>query len=529
MNNFLEKAKKPIVFMIAAALGCFVAALFAEPLFIKRFVRVRLQATQKSGWDDIGQMIDELGLPRTFFDGKIEGSIFFLNCLSSDCSRINPDELRTFVENGGVVYGSDHAKENIEAAFPGLITFRGNPHHGSVAATVLDKELKNITGENISIYYDTVTYSVQSISKGEIVLQTRECPIMVICPYGKGKVFYTSFHNHKQTNEKETALLKLLILKQIGNFSNTSLQAIGNELNINLEKYKEIFAGNTNSATVLTSSQHAKMNKDTGEIVIPRATSGSWAIIQAAVWSILLCFGMCVCIVAVQNRIMRKPTLEREQAIVLIVGAVVGGTLAGLIGDAAFRIVRLEFVGRVVGWGLLGAALAYGMSFYIANLDRKKALIGGTFGGLLGVIGFYIFSVVGNTGGRLIGAAILGACIGLMIGLVELISRNVWLMVLYDPRDFTQVNLGRDLVTIGSGKHDTVFVADAAPRAAEFQAEGDKIRFTDAGGTQYLAPGSRVQVGKIELVICSNDVPFSPSKFYPMKMSKAKELQKQNR
>lgn len=34
MNDFIENTKKPIVFMLAAAFGCFVAAVIAEPLFV---------------------------------------------------------------------------------------------------------------------------------------------------------------------------------------------------------------------------------------------------------------------------------------------------------------------------------------------------------------------------------------------------------------------------------------------------------------------------------------------------------------
>jgi hypothetical protein len=100
-------------------------------------------------------------------------------------------------------------------------------------------------------------------------------------------------------------------------------------------------------------------------------------------------------------------------------------------------------------------------------------------------------------------------------------------MVLYDSRTFSQVNLGSQKVTVGSASSDTVFVKDVEATAGTFRVVGDQVQYTDLHGTQSLMPGNRVKVGKVELVICSKDVPFSPSKFYPMKMSRARELMKQ--
>ena len=149
----------------------------------------------------------------------------------------------------------------------------------------------------------------------------------------------------------------------------------------------------------------------------------------------------------------------------------------------------------------------------------------GVLGGFLGSIGFLTMTTfMGNTGGRLLGAFILGACVGLLVAIVETFYRKVWLMVVYDPRNFSQVNLGSQAVTAGSGRSDTVPIPGAGEKAASFLVVGDTVQYTDAYGTQSLAPGNRVSVGKVELVVCSKDVPFSPSKFYPMKMSRVREL-----
>ena len=264
---------------------------------------------------------------------------------------------------------------------------------------------------------------------------------------------------------------------------------------------------------------------DSGDIAITVGTSRTMQIIQSTVWSVLLCLGMCIFIVIAQNHLMRKPLFIPEQFTILCIGGAAGGLLAGFCGDTVFQIIPFVFIGRLVGLCILGAILAYGMSFYIANLDRKWALVGGSLGGVLGAIGFAVSTaMVGQTSGRLLGAAIIGACIGAMIGFIEQFYRKVWLMVLYDPRNFTQVNLGSRAITVGSSASDTVLVKNVGVKAATFLVVGNTIQYTDSHGTQSLAPGNRVKVGNVELVICSNDVQFAPSKFYPMKMSCAREL-----
>ena len=239
----------------------------------------------------------------------------------------------------------------------------------------------------------------------------------------------------------------------------------------------------------------------------------------------LLCLGMCICIVVTQNHLMRKPLFISDQFIVLCIGGAIGGAVAGLFGDTAFQIIPFTFAGRLIGLSVLGAILALGMSYYIANLDRKYALIGGVAGGAFGAIGFTLCTLLaGQTSGRIMGAIILGACIGAMIGWVEQYYRNMWLMVLYDPRNFTQVNLGAQAVTVGSSASDTIFVKDVGAKAGTFLVVGDSVQYTDATGKQTLAPGDSITVGKVELVVCSKDAQFAAKKFYPMKMSRAKEL-----
>ena len=252
------------------------------------------------------------------------------------------------------------------------------------------------------------------------------------------------------------------------------------------------------------------------------------ALIEVSGWTVFIALGIALALVAIQNYYLKKTLLPQNQLIVVAIGSLLAGIAAGFVAQttmSALSAIHFGELGRILAWAVLGCLLAFGMVFVIPNLDKKKALGCGALGGFLGCIGFLILTAtVGNTGGRLIGAFILGACIGLLVAIVETVFRKVWLMVIYDPRNFTQVNLGVQAVTVGSGKNDTVPIPGVGEKAASFLVVGDTVRYTDANGTQSLVPGSKVKVGNVELVVCSKDVPFSPSKFYPMKMSRAREL-----
>lgn len=256
-------------------------------------------------------------------------------------------------------------------------------------------------------------------------------------------------------------------------------------------------------------------------------------ILRTSIWSLFLCVGIALALTGLQNYFLKKPLFTQEKLPMLLFAAVLAGLLAGLIGQLAYAgllHIGLGFLGRILAWSILGTILAFGMVFFIPNLNRKMAPLFGAIGGGFGSIGFMFMTVLtGDMLGRLLGAFILGACIGLLVAIVEQYYRKLWLMVLYTPRDFVQVNLGEEIVTAGSAKEDTVYISSASPQAGRFQLDGNTVRFKDSSGTRNLKPGDRVNISNVELVLCSKEMPFSPSRFYPMRMSKALQLQAMER
>ncbi|MDR3183363.1 MAG: VWA domain-containing protein [Planctomycetaceae bacterium] len=253
------------------------------------------------------------------------------------------------------------------------------------------------------------------------------------------------------------------------------------------------------------------------------SSSTAMAFVRSSGWSVFLCFGIALALVGVQNYFLKKPLLPPEQLPLVAAGSAAAGLASGFIGEIShqvFDVVHLGVLGQVVGWTVLGAALAFGMTYFIPNMNKQKALQFGAVGGLLGSFAFLFFSIGTEVAGRLLGAFVLGAIIGLLVAFVEMLFRNVWLMVMYDPRNVAQVNLGTQLVTVGGGSRDSIHINGVEPNFGTFQMSGNTIQYKTKNGTQTLNPGDRVNVGSVELVVCSKDVLFAASKFYPMRMSK---------
>ena len=132
-----------------------------------------------------------------------------------------------------------------------MISFSNTGRKCKICADVIDQELQQITDRQIEIEFDlrnwSVLGSVLEKTQGKVLLRASHNsayssrPIMISFKYGKGVVFYTSFHNHAQASEKEKMLLQLLLLKQIGTSSNQTIEQIGSFVGLNIASMKDRF------------------------------------------------------------------------------------------------------------------------------------------------------------------------------------------------------------------------------------------------------------------------------------------------
>jgi hypothetical protein len=229
-----------------------------------------------------------------------------------------------------------------------------------------------------------------------------------------------------------------------------------------------------------------------------------------------------------------------------VVGAVVvgalGGLMAAMLGQALYSRVSHAFLKALFllfGWTLtgllIGASLgAFDFLWRVVRAEdagparRKllKGVLGGTAGGLLGGVLFLILKgflegVFRDKRGVYLwspsaaGFVALGACIGLAIGLAQVILKEAWLKVEKGFRAGRELILSKDETTIGRGEGcDVGLFGDRTVEKlhARIVRAGDGYLLSDAGttggtflngqrvtGPTPLKQGDRIVVGNCTL------------------------------
>lgn len=234
-----------------------------------------------------------------------------------------------------------------------------------------------------------------------------------------------------------------------------------------------------------------------------------WIILLIALWTALLAIGLSCALVAIQNRYLHRPWMDREQFVFLLKSAALVGMVSGGLGQIILMALTLANllpqIGFVLGWVLLGSLLGYGLAYFIPNLDGKKAALAGGAGGLAGSLTFVLVTLVaGDVIGRFLGALLLGLSIGLMVAFVELTFRKAWLEVRYGASEIVTVNLGPEPVKVGSdGSACAVYAKGAAPVAFRFWIHQGKVLREDyqAKDVQEVQPDESQEIGAITVTV----------------------------
>ena len=176
-------------------------------------------------------------------------------------------------------------------------------------------------------------------------------------------------------------------------------------------------------------------------------------------------------------------TLSPKRSGIATVGIFIVSLIAVIASQFLFLqlpgITLAEIIRRIAGWTILGALLGGGMSNFVPNLKLQQALLGGSIGGVIGAVGFVLATAIfGELTGRLLGAAILGFFIGLMIAWIEELSREASLIVHWTPTEKTTFSLGKNPVILGSSEEASIYLRKDQgfpPETARIYMEGEKI------------------------------------------------------
>lgn len=271
--------------------------------------------------------------------------------------------------------------------------------------------------------------------------------------------------------------------------------------------------------TALTGSTSVEANVDLQVKRLVKAGGWSWwLIVVIALWTALLAVGLTLALVGGQNRYLGRPLVSTSQAMPILLGSAAAGAVAGAAGQIIFGLMSqvgvMPQLGFLAGWGLLGGLVGWGVCFFIPNLAANKSIVAGAIGGLMGALAFIAVTLVaGNMAGRFLGAAMLGAAIGLMVALVELAFRSAWLEV-RQGIELRTVNLGPEPISLGSdASMNTIYVPYTEPRALKFWVDHARFYCEDMKTQQRreVRVGEEQQLGKVILTVRTSSKAPTPT------------------
>jgi hypothetical protein len=183
----------------------------------------------------------------------------------------------------------------------------------------------------------------------------------------------------------------------------------------------------------------------------------------------------------------------------------------------------LQVMGRGLAWMVAGMGMGLGQG--LALRSKRLALygfLGGVIGGLLGGLCFDPVDFVllepykpSAHVSRLVGVVMVGACVGLMIGLVELLARDAWLRMIEGPLAGKEFILFRDSMRIGAAPNSDIYLFND-PEVAQHHADlrllgddceievADSILALEHNGNAVrrarLRHGDRITIGRTSFI-----------------------------
>jgi len=187
----------------------------------------------------------------------------------------------------------------------------------------------------------------------------------------------------------------------------------------------------------------------------------------------------------------------------LLAGALAGAVAQAIYGTPAEPEFWREFLLRPACWALMGAWLGWRISTVLPNFGAARAMAGGAAGGALGAFGFLLVGILlPQFLGRMAGFGAMGAALGFSLAAADALFREAILEVRWAYNETTSIPLGPRPIYIGGGD-DHVPMAGMPEHAASIILEKGRIQYMDAatGRKTDLRDGSRIQIGRVELVI----------------------------
>ncbi|MHC4107925.1 MAG: VWA domain-containing protein [Planctomycetota bacterium] len=246
--------------------------------------------------------------------------------------------------------------------------------------------------------------------------------------------------------------------------------------------------------------------------IAPDAAGFKENLIRAGLWAGLIATAAGGGLVVGQNRHLRRRLLRVTEAGKVVFGGAITGLAAGAAGQSLFYLLSSDpssaALGRLVAWLILGCGLGLGLSSFVPNMSRSRAIVGGLLGGIIAAGCFLkVVPLVGEVSGRLLSAAILGMSCGLALVIAEAAWRKAWLTVHWGKGEKSTILLGRDPIIVGHARHAHI----QPPLRAELVPEMARLVLLDEGAvrlddrqlnqSQTLQSGETVNLGGLDIEI----------------------------
>lgn len=182
-------------------------------------------------------------------------------------------------------------------------------------------------------------------------------------------------------------------------------------------------------------------------------------------------------------RVLRRALLAGTIGLLVgFIGGFISSFIAGLAyaplnalamrqaGDSVGGFTTFGFViqmaARSLAWGLAGVAMGLGQGLALRSGRLIfYGLLGGVLGGVLGGLLFdpIHFLLIGNHAisanwSRLVGLVVVGATVGAMIGIVELLARDAWLCMTRGPLAGKEFLVFKDTMRMGSSPKSDIYL-----------------------------------------------------------------------
>jgi hypothetical protein len=183
----------------------------------------------------------------------------------------------------------------------------------------------------------------------------------------------------------------------------------------------------------------------------------------------------------------------------------------------------IQMGGRSFAWGLAGMAMGLGQGIALRSGKLLSyGFLGGVIGGLIGGLLFdpIDFLIVGQDNpsahwSRMVGFTIVGLCVGLMIGIVQLLTRDAWLRMIDGPLAGKEFLFYKDNMTLGASPKCEIYLFNDSriiDRHAALRVSGDsfEIQSLDADAQVLvndrtirqarLRHGDRITIGSTSFI-----------------------------